>query len=1325
MTLNTRAVNHTHEIAPARDWRTRPLTQAAVFLLSWWACGASHAVEFPSLPLQTGVAQPAPNVIFILDDSTSMTSNDGDNLDTGLVWSNTSPDMINSDAGAPYTRNALSYNPKTTYDPWATANNTDTSLVRHPAASYTAAYSSLEYATAAKTSATTDLSSSIVTYFVPKPTATDLTDQRQYYRYEIRNAGSRIVRAEWVSTAPQTITTSVNSTWTDIRGGEDYWGNTSNPTSGGNGDCANTNFRYTVPSDGSVSRVVIATTGATGTNDNPDLYVRYNSNPCNNAASGYLARAATSSVNESLTIDEPTPGAILYIGVHNSATGTGDRTFYTLALSVSVSTTPAGCSTAASGTSGWKNCTDVTTSGDADTGVRALAAEKQNYANWYQYYRSRLKAAKAGGSEVFASLDENYRVGVMGLYPDGDDAQILGGSMDAIIPVDNNGGLFTGSNRKAWFDHLHGIRAILSTPLRQALDAAGKYYTSENAYRSKTGSEITYLACRQNFTILTTDGYWNNMFGVDPDSDYEGDKISGDEEDGFEVTGPDGALVKKPDGTPFLTYERAAPYWYNVPAAEDDTSLADIAMHYWKTDLRTTDVSGYAGSADNRVPVSTANPAFWQHMVTFGVGLGVKGRLTDTQLAHALAGTGTAGDEGNGGYWPKPEHDTTGGQFPQNVDDLRHAALNARGSYINANNADQFASGIKDALTRIGERRGSASNVLANSTSISTDSFVFQATYTAGAWRGELLAYPVTGDGLDDPDWFASENIRAWNSRKIFTAGTSSGGSTFPNSAQLADLAAPATALGLPNAAALVDYLKGDDSREQRDNGTGVLRARQMLNPNDDPLDPTDSKIPALMGDIVDSSPFYVADNQTVFVGANDGMLHAIDASNTDAVADKSSGGGTERFTYIPRGVAMSTLAELAHPLYGTNEDTRPHRYFVDGPIVVSSRARTPGKNYLVGGLGRGGRGVYGLDVTNPATFGATNVLWDETGDDAPDNMGNVIAEPLISKLKSGVTAAVVANGPNSKTGTASLFIINLDTGATIAELDTATTDNGLSAPRAVDVNADGLVDMFFAGDLKGTLWRFDVSDADEGNWTSEAVFTATDADGNAQPISSAPGVARDPGTGNVWVFFGTGRYMTADDQSSTATQTYYGVIVGATGTENDGLTRDKLQERSINVVDTDTGRRAFEPAGSIDNDVYGWYVDLDNPAGTGERVISAPLLYDNILIFSSIVPPSASTVNSCSAGGSGYVNALDAFSGSSLSVPFFDLEDPTLKDGAGNDLPVGSLPIGTGMPTAPIIIGDQLVVGDSSGGKPTSTDVSAPGGSSRKRVSWRELRRQ
>jgi type IV pilus assembly protein PilY1 len=1309
-------MNDLHEHAPANDWRRRTSTRVAVCLLSWWACGASYAVDFPSQPLQTGASQPAPNVIFILDDSLSMTtqnSQNGDELDTRMTFSNTDPAMGGSENPGypytvPYTKNPLSYDPHTVYLPWAKANSTDTKLERLPAASYTSASNSDQY----YTGGTTNLSSKSQTFYVPKTDSSDKTDQRQYYRYQIYN--DRLIRAEWTDAAPAAnFAMTTVKTWNNITGVKQYWGNNSGGTpsqSNGNLQCTSdtNNFRFDVPAG--VTRIVITTTGATGASSNPELYVRSGNKPCYTPTSNYTQRSINSAQNdERVTIDDPAAGT-WYFGVYNSASGSGTKTFANVTLTVQTSTVPwldatLGCSEAASGTYGWKNCVDITTTGDANNSSRALAAEKQNYANWFAYHRTRMKIAKAGGSEAFASLDQNYRVGIMGLYPYGSRQQVLGststivdtvptaadpGNLTNIIPVDTDGGLFVGANRVDWFTKLHGMAGKQYTPLRKALDAAGKYYSSERAYKSKTSTGTTYLACRQNFTILTTDGYWNNFGGSDdPDSDYEGDKISGDEEPGKKIIGP-------PKNE--YTYAVGPPYWYNAGDKADTTTLADIAMNYWKTDLRTEDVASYPGSAENRVPTSTSNPAFWQHMVTFSVGLGVRGSLTDDQVKAALAGD-------VGAYWPAPKHETGGTENPQNVDDLRHAAFNSRGSFLNANNAKEFADGITDALTRIGERRGSASNVLANSTSISTDSFIYQATYTAGTWHGELLAYPISKAGLTEPKWRAGELIPTYDARNILTANGASGGSTFPNSTQKSELdtlvGSTLSAYGLPDGTALANYLKGDATYEERNKGK--LRDRTMRYAKDDSVGA------ARLGDIVDSSPFYVADSQTVFVGANDGMLHAFDATNTSTA-------GTERFAYIPRGVAMSQLAELADPLYGTNTTNKPHRFFVDGPLVVSSRARTPGVNYLIGALGRGGRGVYGLDVTNPGSFGASNVKWDLTGDSAPDGMGNVIAEPLISKLNSDETAAVVANGPNSKGDKASLFILSLSNGSTIRELTTdATTGNGLSAPRAVDVNADGKVDFFFAGDLKGNLWRFNVSDKDSSKWAVDKVFSSS------QPISSAPGVARDPTNGKIWVFFGTGRYMTSADQSDTSTYSYYGIVVGTGGTDGTGLGRSSLDPRTIQVTDAKTGQRAFQPAAvGIDASKSGWYIDLNKPKDTGERVISAPLIYNNILIFSSIVPPSATTVNSCDSGGSGYLNALDAFSGTSLAAAFF-VKIPAIKDGT-TELPVGSLPINAGMPTAPIIIGDQLVVGDSSGGKPTNFGVNAPGGSATRRVSWREL---
>src|SRR5690606_13989977 len=126
-----------------------------------------------------------------------------------------------------------------------------------------------------------------------------------------------------------------------------------------------------------------------------------------------------------------------------------------------------------------------------------------------------------------------------------------------------------------------------------------------------------------------------------------------------------------------------------------------------------------------------------------------------------------------------------------------------------------------------------------------------------------------------------------------------------------------------------------------------------------------------LLGDIVGSSPAYVRETNTIYVGANDGMLHAINAAN-----------GNELFAFVPGIVNWADLSTLSRPDYA-------HRYFVDGPVVVTSTQQTPGENILVGALGKGGKGMFSLDVSSPATFSAANFKW-ERADTPLGNMGLV-----------------------------------------------------------------------------------------------------------------------------------------------------------------------------------------------------------------------------------------------------------------------------------------------------------------------------------------------
>ncbi|PJA42586.1 MAG: pilus assembly protein, partial [Lysobacterales bacterium CG_4_9_14_3_um_filter_62_6] len=251
--------------------------------------------------------------------------------------------------------------------------------------------------------------------------------------------------------------------------------------------------------------------------------------------------------------------------------------------------------------------------------------------------------------------------------------------------------------------------------------------------------------------------------------------------------------------------------------------------------------------------------------------------------------------------------------------------------------------------------------------------------------------------------WRASENIPAFGSRNILTW-DGSAGAGFPTVAQTLALTAPVAA-----------YLAGERTGE----GT-IYRTRANL-----------------LGDIVHSSPVYVKDSDTVYVGANDGMLHAFNAST-----------GREQFAYVPGGINLAALKTLSNPAYA-------HRYFVDGELVVSTKQQTPDKNILVGLLGAGGKSVYALDVTSPVTMTPSKVLWEFSDPD----LGNALGKPVVVELNNGKTGVMFGNGYNSALEHSVLFILDIQTGALIKKLDTqkgsAELSNGMAAANGWDLDED------------------------------------------------------------------------------------------------------------------------------------------------------------------------------------------------------------------------------------------------------------------------------
>lgn len=1209
----------------------------AACLVALLALPASANIDIPNDPLTTG-SRVAPNILFILDDSGSMawrymynqsiTRITGDGVNSGPTGDNTSRDnthtttatAVNAVYDQNYVTNTIYYNPSVTYQPWIQANGSRMT----GGLSYTAAFSDAQQA-----SGSVNLSNNSHFFYAPKGVSgEDPSLITSYYRYELQGgAGGQVIRSEW---GQADRTTSSLASWVDSsNGGLKQLGYVDVP--------AGVSTLTIRSGGGSHSAVgLIAGTVLTGQGNGADIYVRLGSQP--SVSSNYACGVGAGNEHE-CTYANPEAGR-WYIALNAPEVTLGFFRYQSRYQNVQVnveSLRTTGCDGRASGR-GWINC-------EARTPIdRTVAQERANFAAWYSYHRTRMKAAKAGAGEAFASQDGTVRVGFRTIW----------NRNNFDIPVnDGNDGLFVDNaanpaagaiattSRTTWYSRLYAASGNNGTPLRNALNSAGRYFSdpsSSGPYGPQSGAD--QYSCRQNFAILTTDGYWNaGSPGLGNEDGTRGDVITGPNNQRYE-------------------YVPTAPY----TDTRSDT-LADVAMHYWKNDLRP--------GMTNNVPSSPANPAFWQHMVTFGISIGLSGTRGWSSVAEVPSDA----------TWPQPGNDK-----PENIDDLLHAAVNGRGAFVAASNPAEFSRGLNDALRAIAQRTSSFSNVATNSVSLDTGSQVFNASYVSGIWTGQVTARAINRDGVADAVTWTS-TLPAWGTRKIFTRG-GSGGATFPTSSQLTSLARDGGAAnyqvtGVDNA----NYIKGERRLEADEGNGGRLRNRLSV-----------------LGDIVGSSPAYVRDTNTLYVGANDGMLHAFDATN-----------GRELFAYVPGLVDIFSLATLSRPDYA-------HRFFVDGPVVVSPRTLTPGKNLLVGTLGRGGKGVYALDVSSPASFGIENVKWERASGDL---MGRVLSKPILATVRGattpGTNAVVLGNGVNSTSNRAALIVLNLETGAVIREIDTdigsADEPNGLSAPTGVYAEDGRTLAYVYAGDLLGNVWRFDLTDTDSTNWEAQRLFTAVDADGRAQPISGAVAVATHPTTRARWLFFGTGRYLTIEDANpaNATPQSMYAFVEGTSA-----RSRAELQQR----VFQETGQelngypvRAFQAAAPLPDNRQGWYIDLP---GTGERIVQDAQVVSNFLVTASMMP----TGDVCEADGTGFINAVDAFTGTSARGSYFDLDgDGVTEDNAvgADNLPVGSVNTGVGMPTLPNLLRGQLVGGGTGGTDPRSVGTLRPRWD---RVSWREVRR-
>ena len=400
------------------------------------------------------------------------------------------------------------------------------------------------------------------------------------------------------------------------------------------------------------------------------------------------------------------------------------------------------------------------------------------------------------------------------------------------------------------------------------------------------------------------------------------------------------------------------------------------------------------------------------------------------------------------------------------------------------------------------------------------------------------------------------------------------------------------------------------------------------------------------------------SDQPMVYVGANDGMLHAFNGRPT---AD----GGGEVFAFIPSG-SRQHLYELANPSY-------EHKYFVDGPVVAadvsfSSAGAGDWRTVLVGTTGAGGashgadggaRGhgsVFALDVTNPSAFDGDDVLWELSGE-SEDDLGFVLGRPVVVPIKGAGGeprwVAMFGNGPNSTSGKPVLYVVDIATGQVLARLqpdDSYAGRNGLMNIAAVALdNNDRMADTVYAGDLQGNLWKFDLRSESPASWnvaySGAPLFTA-EYGSVRQPITGGIQTSRGPG-GGMSIFFGTGTFFAEGDGSNDAMQTFYGIWDNLGTTPIAG--RDELVGQDTSALGAsygyDTRGVGPVPATAVNYSTKrGWYMDLglSGPL-SGERFIGTPRVQSGKIIFTTYEPG----VVVCSAGGgNNWLYALDLLNG-------------------------------------------------------------------------------
>lgn len=606
----------------------------------------------------------------------------------------------------------------------------------------------------------------------------------------------------------------------------------------------------------------------------------------------------------------------------------------------------------------------------------------------------------------------------------------------------------------------------------------------------------------------------------------------------------------------------------------------------------------------------------------------------------------------------------------------------ARGANLTQPRPDNyFAAGQPDTLvrglTQAFERIVNAIQAYTTSFSLSalqvasTGSASYASQYDAQDWTGVVSASSISFAADGTPSLTAAWNSTAklatqfagtgWNTDRRIATWNGTAGVAFRIGNLTTGTTGQAATLDTPyvtgdDSANYLNYLRGDRSQEKTaTDGTKPYRLRSKLlgdivNSKVKPVGPPASAYSDAVNRGYAAFKTAKATRPTmVYAAANDGMLHAFrgELSGTDA--------GREQFAYVPSALfkgpsnpatpAADGLAQLGNPNY-------LHKYYVDAtPEVVDVDFDRAGgtfaatgsdwRSLLVGGLGKGGKSFYALDVTDPGTITdetilARKVLWEFTDTD----MGFSYGAPLILKTKRYGWVVVLTSGyhDDNTARNGYLYFVHPRTGAVLQKISTGATANGMTHATAfISDLTDGTADAIYVGDLNGQLWRFDVT-APAGTTTDYpaptkiALFTDGAGTPVAQPITSRPLVQIQPNTGKRYVMVGTGQLLDSSDINSAATQSFYAVIDGTAATFKPADNTMPVTRSGLTGI-TDLVSGTVVPA-----DSRGWYIDLGAQGGIGLRMVASPIAFNGIVAFSSLL----TSGDACSPSGQSRVYAID-----------------------------------------------------------------------------------